>query len=206
MFLHEAGEALDSHDQETRRMLDWLLADQPARWQQEVRRGDDELTRAKIELERCRSSRLPGGEPPSCMEERKAVDRARLRRAYAEQKVEAVQKWGRLFDREVTEYSARANQLRSLVDVDLVGAMAMLDRVLTSLEAYAALRSEIDRPAEPGPVVLARPDRAGQRPPAGQPEGDAETARGSEASALQPADAPPPNADPGPRPTEPKNQ
>jgi hypothetical protein len=37
------------------------------------------VVEAKIELERCRVSSLPGGGTPSCMEEKKALDRAKLR-------------------------------------------------------------------------------------------------------------------------------
>ena len=140
IFLHEAREALASHDMEVRRTLEWLFDVEPKRWQQIVRSCDEEVVRAKIDLERCRHSKLPGGDPRSCLEERKTLERARQRRHYAEQKIEAVRKWAHLVEREADEYAGRASQLSTLVDVDLVGAIAMLDRALTSLESYSALR------------------------------------------------------------------
>ncbi len=140
VFLHEAREALSSHDMEIRRSLEWLFEVEPKRWQQIVRSCDEEVVRAKIDLERCRNSKLPGGDPLSCLEERKALERARQRRHYAEQKTEVVRKWAHAVEREADEYAGRATQLSTLVDVDLVGAVAMLDRVLTSLESYVALR------------------------------------------------------------------
>src|SRR5690242_17194733 len=132
-FLEEAREALGAQEIELRRSLQWLLEAEPARWQHEVRRSQDLVTEAKIELERCRHSKLPGGETPSCMEERKMLERARQRLDYAEQKVEAVHKWGRAIELEAHEYQARASQLSDLVDADFAAALSLLDRALSSL-------------------------------------------------------------------------
>jgi hypothetical protein len=125
---------------EVRRTLEWLFEVEPQRWQQIVRNCDEEIVRAKIDLESCRNSKLPGGDPRSCLEERKALERARQRLQYAEQKTVAVRKWAQVVQREADEYAGRASQLNTLLDIDLVGAIATLDRVLTSLESYAALR------------------------------------------------------------------
>jgi hypothetical protein len=137
-FLHEAREALGSNAVELRRTLEWLLEAEPARWQQEVRCSEEMVTEAKIELERCRHSKLPGGDTPSCMEERKQLERARQRLLYAEQKVDAVRKWGYAMQSEADEYRARASQLSDLVEADFVDALLLLDRVLESLDAYVA--------------------------------------------------------------------
>jgi hypothetical protein len=138
-FLEEVRDAMCSYDLEVRRSLEWLLEAQPRRWQQQVRACEDEVVKAKIDLERCRSSSLPGGGTPSCMEERKALERARQRKQYAEQKVESVRRWGSLIQREAAEYAGRAHQLASVFDADLPQAIALLDRVLDALESYAAL-------------------------------------------------------------------
>jgi hypothetical protein len=159
VFLHEVREALTSHDLEVRRTLEWVFESEPQRWRQATRACEDELTQAKIELERCRHTKLPGGEPPSCIDERKAVERARQRRLYAEQKLEAVRRWGQQLGREAAEYSARATQLGDLVEVDMAGAVAMLDRVLTSLEAYTAVHpaATATRSQSAAPTSVARP-------------------------------------------------
>lgn len=138
-FLHEARESLNSFDMESRRTLEWLQETQPKFWHQEVRRSDEMLTQAKIELERCRNSKLPGGEAPSCMEERKAVERARHRKQYADDKLETTRKWGYIANREAIEYAGRANQLASLFDAQGPAAIALFDRVLNALEAYLAV-------------------------------------------------------------------
>jgi hypothetical protein len=146
-FAQEAREAVDSFEMEVRRTLDWLLESQPQYWQHEVRKCEDRVTEAKIELERSRNSKLPGGETPSCMEERKALERARARRQYTEEKVESVRKWGYAAQREEAEYAGRASQLSGMFDADLPQAIAELDRVLTSLESYMALDFQGSEPA-----------------------------------------------------------
>ncbi len=137
-FLDEVRDAMCSYDLEVRRTLEWLLEAEPRRWQQQVRICEDQVTEAKIELERCRCSKLPGGGTPSCMEERKAVERARQRRQYAEDKVEAVRRWAGIVEREADEYTGRAHQLAGMFDADLPQAIALLDRIMNSLESYVA--------------------------------------------------------------------
>ncbi len=139
-FVQEAREAMCSYDLEIRRALDWLTKDQPQRWKMETRKCEDAVVQARLELERRRGMKLPGGETPSCMEEKKAVERARQRRQYAADKVEAVRKWGYAVEHEVDEYSGRANQLQDVIDAELPRAIGMLDRALTALEAYTAIR------------------------------------------------------------------
>jgi hypothetical protein len=171
-FLQEVRESMCSYDLEMRRTLEWLLEAQPKRWQQEARRSEDAIVQAKIELERCRSSKLPGGEQPSCSEERKSLERARQRRDYVLEKIEAVRKWGYVVEREAAEYTGRANQLSGVFDSDLPQAIATLDRVLTALESYAALKVESSAPAL-GSASTPAPDR----PPIARPAAEAPPAQ-----------------------------
>ncbi len=142
-FIFEAREAVGAYEAELRRTLDWMLEDRPRYWQHAARRAEDAVVEARIELERRRNERLPGGEPPSCMVERRALERARQRRQFVEEKIDAVHKWGIIAGREATEYRGQANQLQQHLDADLPRAIAMLDRALAALESYAAL--QLDR-------------------------------------------------------------
>ena len=93
-FADEARDALAIYDLELRRTLDWLLVYQPQAWQQEIRNAEEAIRVAKIELGRCRSQRLPGGGEPSCMEEKKILERAKRRHQFAEEKLIVTRKWG----------------------------------------------------------------------------------------------------------------
>ena len=118
-FANEARDALATYDLELRRTLDWLLAYQPQAWQQEVRNAEEAIRVAKIELGRCRSQKLPGGGEPSCMEEKKALERAKRRQQFAEEKLLVTRKWGQTFNRDATQYTSQASQLGDLFDADL---------------------------------------------------------------------------------------
>jgi hypothetical protein len=159
-FAEEAREALGSYEMEVGRALQWLLESQPQYWKQQVRICEDRVTEAKIELERCRASKLPGGETPSCMEEKKSLERARQRWQYVQDKIAATRKWGYVAQREESEYSGRASQLSTLFDAEVPRALAMLERALASLEAYTRVRSDAF-----GPLPAARLPTAGDPPP-----------------------------------------
>ncbi len=140
-FADEARDALATYDLELGRTLEWLLSHQPQAWQQEVRKAEEAVRVAKIELGRCRSQKLPGGGEPSCMEEKKLLERAKRRQQFAEEKLLVTRKWGQTFNRDATQYTSQASQLGDLFDSDLPRALALLDRVLLTLEAYANLDS-----------------------------------------------------------------
>ncbi|HEY1785432.1 MAG TPA: hypothetical protein VGG30_07775 [Pirellulales bacterium] len=140
-FADEARDALAIYDLELRRTLDWLLVDQPQGWQQEMRNAEEAIRVAKIELGRCRSQKLPGGGEPSCMEEKKILERAKRRHQFAEEKLIATRKWGQNFNRDATQYTSQASQLGDLFDSELPRALSLLDRVMLTLEAYVGLDS-----------------------------------------------------------------
>jgi hypothetical protein len=140
-FAHDAREALTSFDTEVARTLDWLLEEMPQFWKNEIRRCEEALQEARIDLERCRNTPLPGGGTPSCMEQKKALDRAKAKLQYAHDKFDATRKWGAVASREASEYSGRSNQLGSVFDSELPKAILVLDRVMRSLEAYQSLQA-----------------------------------------------------------------
>jgi hypothetical protein len=147
-FADEARDALATYDMELSRTLEWLLSHQPQAWQQEIRKAEEAIRVAKIELGRCRSQKLPGGGEPSCMEEKKILERAKRRHQFAEEKLDVTRKWGQNFNRDALQYTSQASQLGDLLDADMPRALAVLDRVLVSLEAYVGLSSGRSRSTE----------------------------------------------------------
>jgi len=84
---------------------------------------------------------LPGGGVPSCIGQKKALEKAKARLQYAQDKFDATKRWGAVAAREASEYTGRSNQLASVFDAELPQAILVLDRVLRTLEAYQALRA-----------------------------------------------------------------
>src|SRR5262245_16383867 len=125
-FAQEARSALVDVELEVRRSQEWLMETQPAYWQNEVRKSYDAINDAKQELHRAGMRTLPGGETPSCMEEKKAVDRAQRRLAHAQEKLERTREWARAEQHEISEYEGRAMQLGNLLDGMIPKALSFL--------------------------------------------------------------------------------
>lgn len=183
-FGEEASQALAAVDVEVRRALDWLSHDQLKFWQQEVRRREDLVNEARMELSRCLISKTASGETPSCYDQKKALERAKLRLEEAREKVEKVKYWTRVVEQEVTDYRGPAQQLGNMIDGELPKAYANLQRIIDSLEAYLNVPPELDTgpglaasaalPAAPPAKVQDQPEEAGEDEP--EADEDDETA------------------------------
>jgi hypothetical protein len=135
---------------EVQRGLDWFELDRMSYWPAEVRKAQERLVEAQNRLERKRLSFDPS-DSPSCHEEEQAVRRARQRLRFAEQKVVISRSWLRRVRHDVDDFRNLLAKLHHLGDSDLPRAIAILTRMIRSLEKYT------DRPMQ-APVVPPRPD------------------------------------------------
>jgi hypothetical protein len=139
---------------EASRALEWLQHGQKDHWTNEIRADWDRVAHARVDLERAQS--LPAfGRQPTCYDEKKALQTAKHRLDVAQEKLEAVRRWARVIDREVLEFRAAVNQLASWIQVDAPQAVAILDRMFTALETYAATKlPAIELPPLPASPLL----------------------------------------------------
>lgn len=194
-FLHESRDALVTYDLEARRALEWLLDTAPKMWMQERRKCQDKITELNIAYQACRAQKLPGGGQPACLEEKKALDKAKTRMVYIEDKIQKTRKWGLAADRQAIEYKGRATQLVGVLDAELPNALALLDRVITSLEEYVGFHHPgaslaRDQAASPTASVANTPAEekakaaAGEEKTAGEKNGAGEGQAAREARAA----------------------
>jgi hypothetical protein len=147
-YAHESRQGITAMEIEIRRAFDWIAVDRAEFWRTEIRRSMEAVARAKNELHNARTFKSMNDHVPSCIDERKAVERAEQRLKRAEQKAEAVRKWTRSLQHELNEYVGRIAQFTAVLEIDVPQAMAVLDRVLTALADYVS--SKAPRPmAEP---------------------------------------------------------
>ncbi len=177
-FRDEAGQALMEVEIEAQRALNWVRTEQDAYWKQQHRVRGERLEQARSELRRAQFP-ASDGRIPSAIEQKKAVAKAEAAVEEARQKIESVRRWSRLLERELAEYSGLAQPLAGALDADLPRAIALLDRMLHSVEGYLAVApvegdeetstgdndASMARPTtEPAPVrfrvPLTRDDRA----------------------------------------------
>ena len=158
-FAHETGQALSEVEIQGQRAVEWITVDQAAFWKAETRRMADLVNKAIKDLEHCRTFKKVGDNQPSCIEEKKALEKAKQRLARAEEKAEAVRRWTPVVQQQFREACVRLVRFREVIDVDCPKAMAELERMLRSLDAYrnvSAVRSATDAAGTTGGQAVTR--------------------------------------------------
>ena len=140
-FAHESGQALSECEIQGARAVDWICVDQAGFWKAECRRMTELVNKAVKDLEYCKAFKKVGNNQPSCIEEKKALEKAKQRLARAEQKAEAVRRWTPVVQQQFRETCVRLVRFREVIDVDCPKAMAQLERMLKALDAYRQVAS-----------------------------------------------------------------
>jgi hypothetical protein len=182
-FREDSGQALGAVEVEIRRMLDWLTHDQLKYWQSEIRRREDVVGECRADLNRCLMSTASEG-VPSCSDQKKALEKAKRRLTEAQEKLEKVKQWSRIVEQEVSEYRGPAQSLNNLLDADVPQALALLDRKIVILEAYADML-----PGGGGPATAsstATSNTATSSPSPGSTAGDMPTEAAADREPRQP--------------------
>lgn len=140
-YAHETGQAIAEVELEGRRAVEYITVDMAAHWKAEVRRCNDLVNQAIKDLEHCRAFKKVGDNTPSCVEEKKNLDKARAKLANAERKAEAVRRWTPVVLQQYRETCVRLVHFREVIDVDCPKAIARVERMLKSLDAYREMSS-----------------------------------------------------------------
>jgi hypothetical protein len=135
-FAHEANQALGEIEIQGQRGVEYICMERAAYWKGEIRRANDLVNKAIKDLEHCRTFKKVGDNTPSCIEEKKALEKARKRLAFAEEKAELVRKWTPVVQQQFRETGVRVVRFRDVIDVDCPRAMAQLERMLRALDQY----------------------------------------------------------------------
>lgn len=134
-FGEDAKNALASTEMEIVRMANWLSHDRRFYWEGRIKFLREELSQAKGELHRKRTSNMFGGEANMGEQKENLRDAKRLL-AEAEEKLERVRRWAAPLQQAVMEYRSRARPLADMVDGELGRSVAMLDRMVVAIEEY----------------------------------------------------------------------
>jgi DNA repair exonuclease SbcCD ATPase subunit len=152
-FGTKARDTLSAIEMQIRRTIDWL-GERQKYWHHEIKVRQEELTRAKIELEQ-RKNMGKDGRGPGTADHEKNLRKAQARLKEAEDKVQSCKRWLPLLEHAVREYHGPARGLSGALDADLVQALALLERKLTALESYLALAP----PSVGEPILGGAPDQ-----------------------------------------------
>ena len=129
--------ALSEAQAEVQRTVWWLQHDQTTHWKHEVRRRTELVNQAKSDLYRAKLAAMD--ETASCLEQKKALERAEHRLREAERKVQLVKQWSQKVERESMLFRAQIQGISRAAESDLPRAEAKLEMMLDRLEAYVRL-------------------------------------------------------------------
>ena len=137
-FGGETASAIDDLDINIRRAVEWIEQDRRQFWENEVRRSLERVGEARAELEKARTYRKVANQTPSCRDERAALEKAKRRAQHAEEVYRELPKWIHRIDQAVRDLVGSKTLLVDWVQGDLPKALSTLNRMSTSLDAYAA--------------------------------------------------------------------
>ncbi len=137
-FSGEVLRALADLEIETHRAVEWFAHNRPQYWEAELRRAQDAVARAKVDLANSRTFKSIGDFTPSCDQEKKILEAAKRRLEHAQRKLQAVKLWSRAVQQAVEKFRGPIQQLMMVLDGDIPRAMALLERMSVALENYAA--------------------------------------------------------------------
>lgn len=179
-FAHESGQALGEVELEGGRAVEYVTVDMAAYWKGEVRRAGDAVNKAIKDLEHCRAFKKVGDNQPSCVEEKKNLDKARKRLEYCEQKEALVRRWKPVVEQQFRETCVRLVHFREVIDVHCPKAMAVVERMLKALDAYRSTSS---------PVGTTSASEGGQAGSMARQADEAEPAKAAAAPGAAPPEA-----------------
>jgi hypothetical protein len=194
-FEDDVMAALTGLRTELNRTMQWLDHDCPAYWQHQIRNGFDAVAETRTQLSR-KSMMTVAGHRSDCIDEKKALARAKQQLEFAQEKLKVCRQWSIKAHRAADEYNSRIGRAEQSMAQGLPRLMAILERIMLALESYTAtekpLRSE-DRStwvAPPAPSEEAGPvGEAGSETPADASQSAAEEANVKEAAVPLPNEA-----------------
>jgi hypothetical protein len=135
-FAEEARVALDGVEMEIRQLRNWLERDQLSYWRSQVKKGQEQVAMAKSELFR---KQLSASDAVSDTEQKEALRHAKRKLAEAEDKVERIKKWSPVLEHAIAEYHSQSQPLGDRLSGNLVNSLALLERMITTLDSYVDL-------------------------------------------------------------------
>ena len=135
-YLEAMNHVLESLRMESNKAMGWVEQDRVRYWPRSAKAASDEVVEAKNALLRCKMAAMEG-QPKSCIDEKKEVERATNRLRHCERMVKTTRSWRHKMRHATEEFDGKAARLAHYVESDLPKAIAALDRMIQALEKYS---------------------------------------------------------------------
>jgi Mg2+ and Co2+ transporter CorA len=141
-FAEKITDAVESMKDQVFHAVSWVELEQPRHWHQQELTAYDRVSEARIQLEVSKMRKETADFRPSLIEEKQALRAARRRLEYCRQNVQLVKTAAFKVRHEADEFQGRLGQVDRLLETDLPNMIAMLERMVSSLEAYAEVSTK----------------------------------------------------------------
>jgi hypothetical protein len=158
-FRCEGAGAVDDVDSEVHRALEWIHHDRKDYWTHELRRAEEALNLARVQLQQAMTMRRIADSSPACIDEKRALERAKRRVETARRKLEAVRHWSVTLDRAADDFRKSHTQFDSWIEVDVSRAVAALNKMSESLVTYITMKASDEPPPEKETPAAAEADK-----------------------------------------------
>jgi hypothetical protein len=138
LFGEDMLSALGAAESELRRTLQWLQQEQPAYWQDQIKRRQERLAQARAEVFK-RKLQKTADYNPAMSEQKENLRRAEAAVVEAEKKLVMVRKWQPVLQQAALEYHGTIQRLKDLSAGDVPSAVNLLTRLVDLLESYLRL-------------------------------------------------------------------
>jgi hypothetical protein len=159
-FVESARAAISDAESDIQRTLTWLEAQQVPHWQTQIRRREDKYRQAVEALRQRRLYKDPFGKPLSDVDERVAMQKAKVALEHAQHKLDATRRAIRLIQNKQMEFKGSIQRLITMVYHDMPESVARIKGLEGILERYA----ESDAPGEARSMAQSADIMAGPKP------------------------------------------
>ena len=161
-FAEAANVALGDAEGEVQRTLSWLQGEQQQFWTGQIRKRHEHVNRCKDAVRQKKLFKDSTGRTQSAVDEEKALGIAMKRLEEAEQKLLNTKRHSSKLQKEMHMYKGAVQTFATIVASDMPNAVASLDRMIHSLEAYVSLVASSGLEAPPPPPGTAVAADAGE--------------------------------------------
>lgn len=144
LFAEEVASALDELDINIRRATEWIEHDRYDYWKHEMRRSQEKLGEARVELEKALTYRKMADQTPSCRQERAMLEKAKHRAQTAEERKRSLPQWSHTIKHSVQELQGMQRQLSNWLNGEFPKALGTLHQMAATLERYSAVQAGPD--------------------------------------------------------------
>lgn len=185
-FAEAVSQSTSEAEGEAYRVLQWLDHEAGPYWQRELRQCQQKVHEAKQALNSRKLYKAVDGSHAAAVEQEQALAAAERQLKHAEDRLAKVKQWRRELDRRMSEFKPALQTVARIADQTIPDAVAHLDRLTSSLQAYLAMAP----PSEPETSDQPADDRQAEsiaRPEQGTPMSQADHAEASKPDSTEAA-------------------